>query len=220
VQLTTRLRRARDDDGFTLVEMIVTIAILGVIAAALIGVVFQYLKTTRDTRARLNESTDQQFISTYWQNDVSSLGRRTFNASTGSLDVAQSVFVGSAGPGGCGASAGTVVVAFAWNEFAASAAPANAWVTTPHEVAYVTVPSGDDRLALERVRCRNGVADTPHTVAHSLTAPPIVSCDTASCASTAPLPNRVSLRFTVKDAENLDSPGYTTTVSGDRRQER
>ncbi|WP_435772025.1 type II secretion system protein [Nocardioides sp. SYSU DS0651] len=209
-----RLRRIRSDDGFTLVEMIVTVAILGVISAALFGVVLQYLRTTNDTRARLSESTDQQFISTYWQSDVSSLGRRSLSA--GSFTVSQSVFVGTAGPGGCGDGVGAVVVAFAWDEFpAAVTAPADAWHSEPHEVAYV-LRAGTEGRVLQRVRCRNGVADAPHTVAHHLAGAPVVSCDT-SCTAASP-PNRVSMRFTVRDADNPDSPGYQTTVTADRRQ--
>jgi len=202
------------EDGFTLIELVLSVAILGIVSVALCGVVLQYLQTSVDTSARLNESTDEQFISTYWQNDVSSLGRRSRSAS--SLDVAQSVFVGAAGPGGCGSTAGSVVVAFAWNQFRAGAAnPDEAWSTTPQEVAYVTVPKGG-RLVLERVRCRDGVASAPLAVAHNLTTTPTISCDTSCTASTPP--NRVSMTFTVKDADNARSSGYTTTVSADRRQ--
>ncbi|MET0524089.1 MAG: prepilin-type N-terminal cleavage/methylation domain-containing protein [Nocardioides sp.] len=202
------------EDGFTLIELVISVAILGLVSAALCGVVLQYVQTSVDTSARLNESTDEQFISTYWQNDVSSLGRRS--RGSGSFDVAQSVFVGSAGPGGCGSTAGSIVVAFAWNQFRAGAGdPDEAWSTTPQEVAYVTVPK-DGRLVLERVRCTNGVAAAPLTIAHNLTATPAISCDT-SCTAATP-PNRVSMTFTVKDADNTRSSGYTTTVSADRRQ--
>ena len=211
-----RLRRTRGDDGFTLIEMVMSVAIMGIVSATLIGVVFQYLKTTSDTSARLNESTDQQFISTYWQNDVSSLGRQTFSGSV-PLTAAQSVFVDAAGPDNCGSAVGTVVVAFAWNEFNVNAVdPDNAWNTTPHEVAYVTVPAGS-RLLLKRVRCRNGVTSQPQTVARNLTAKPTIACDTTCGSPTSP-PNRVSMKFIVKDGAHPDSQGYTTTVSADRRQ--
>jgi prepilin-type N-terminal cleavage/methylation domain-containing protein len=212
-----RLRRARGDDGFTLIEMVMTVAIMGIVSAALLGVVLQYAKTTSDTSARLNESTDEQFVSTYWQNDVSSLGRRSLAVATATFSTDQSVFVGSAGPGGCGSATGSVVVAFAWNEFeAGTTAPADPWASTPQRVAYVTVPNGS-RFLLQRVRCKNGVAGAPQTVAHNLTGPPTIACNIPNCGS-ASLPNRVSMTFTVKDAANATSQGYTTTVSADRRQ--
>lgn len=206
----------RDDDGFTLIEMVISVAILGIVSAALLGVVVQYAKTSRDTSARLNESTDEQFVSTYWQNDVSSLGRRSLAVASATFSTDQSVFVGSAPPGGCGGSVGSVVVAFAWNEFdAGTTPPADPWSSKPQRVAYVIVPNGS-RFLLQRVRCKNDVAGSPQTVAHNLTEAPVITCDT-SCISTTP-PNRVSMTFTVRDAANAASPGYTTTVSADRRQ--
>jgi prepilin-type N-terminal cleavage/methylation domain-containing protein len=205
----------RSDDGFTLIEMVVTVAILGIISVALCGVMFQYFKSTTDTSARLNESTDEQFISTYWQNDVSSLGRRSFSSTTNTFVVDQSVFVGAAGPGGCGGSVG-VVVAFGWNEFETDPTAPDPWSIKSQGVAYVTVSNGSGRLTLQRVRCKGGAASAPMTVAHNLTGPPAISCDTTCTAATPP--NRVSMTFTVKDANTAGSPGYTTTVSADRRQ--
>jgi prepilin-type N-terminal cleavage/methylation domain-containing protein len=214
-----RARRGAGEGGFTLIELVISVAILGLVSAALLEVVFQYAKTTVDTSARLTESTDQQFISTYWQDDVSSLGRRTFNAATGTFSTDQSVFAPGPGPGGCGASVGSVAVALAWNEFAVGVAPAaDPWVATPHQVAYVTVPNGS-RYLLQRVRCKNGSqVGLPLTVAHNLTGTPTISCDTACGAVT--LPNRVSMTFTVRDKDHPTSVGYTTTVSADRRQEK
>lgn len=214
----TRRRLERDDDGgFSLIELVMTVAILGIVAAVLLGVVFQYFKVAGTTRARLDESTDQQFISAYWQNDVSSLGRRGFNpGNPDPVPTAQSVYVGTAGPGGCGTSVGTVVVAFAWAEYPVGASvPANAWNSTPQEVAYVRV-GGSVPYALKRVRCRGGVAGNPITVAHNLTATPTITCS-STCTDASP-PNRVSMQFTVRDTSEAASVGYTTTVSADRRQ--
>jgi len=210
------VERLRAEDGFTLIELVISVAILGIVSAALCGVVLQYVKTTVDTSARLDESPEQQFISAYWQNDVSSLGRQTFSGSI-PLNPAQSVFVDAPGPANCGSAVGTVVVAFAWNEFPVNAAdPNSAWGATPQEVAYVTVPSGA-RTLLERVRCRNGVAGQPQTVARNLLGKPTISCNTPCGSPTSP-PGRVSMTFVIKDADHPNSPGYTTTVSADRRQ--
>lgn len=217
-----RLRRSATDQGFTLVEMMITVTILGIIAVALFGVVIQYLKVAGATRARLSESTDQQFISTYWQNDVSSLGRRDFTprSTTDPVPSLQGVYLGHAGPSNCGTTVGTVVVAFAWSEYPVNAgAPDAAWTPTAQEVSYVQVGSGAPYV-LQRVRCKETVAGivegTPLTVAHNLTGTPNVTCDTTCTAATPP--NRVSMEFTVRESSEAGSAGYTTTVSADRRQ--
>ena len=214
-----RLRRARSDEGFTLIEMVITVAILGIVAVAMFGIILQYLKVTGATQTRMSESTDQQFISTYWQNDVSSLGRRAFNPGNADpVPSLQSVYVGSAGPDGCGNSTGSVVVAFTWIDYAVNAAnPANAWTGTSQEVAYVRVGAGAP-YALKRVRCKGGVQSDSVTVAHNLTGSPTITCDTTCTAATTP--NRVSMQFTVRDPSDPRgiNTGYTTTVSADRRQ--
>lgn len=215
----------RDQDGFTLVELLITVAILGVIAIPLCGVVIEYLKTSATTEARLTESVDQQFAAVYWQADASSLGQRAFRSSDATTPAARSVFVGGGSPGGCGNSVagGSVVVAFAWTDFAVDATADHAWDSTPQEVAYVSVPSGT-QFVLQRVRCHNGVAGTPITVARSLTMAPSVVC-TPTCDPTYTsdpaddhLPQTVAMTLMVRDNSAPASVGYTTTLTADRRQ--
>ena len=139
MQLTKRLhRRATADQGFTLIELVVAVATLGIIAVALTGVVIQYLKVSASTETRLRETTDIQFASTYWQRDVSSLGQREFNAALSDpVPANRSVWV-DATDGGCGSSVsgGVPVVTFAWNGYTIGATnPANTWNQTTQRVA-------------------------------------------------------------------------------------
>lgn len=218
-------RTTRNEEGFTLVELLITVAILSVIAIPLAGVVIDYLKTSGVTEARLTESVDQQFAATYWQADASSLGQRSFQDSDSSTPATQSVFVGGGSPGSCGSSiaGGSVVVTFAWTDFAVDAAADHAWDLTPQEAAYVSVPSGT-QFVLQRMRCKDGVAGTPITVARSLIGAPTVAC-TPSCDPTYPsdptddhLPQTVSMTLAVRDTSQPGSTGYTTTLTADRRQ--
>ena len=81
MRLSARLRALhRREDGFTLPELIITVTIIGIIAAGLAGVVISFLKTTTDTQSRLTESHDVQFAAAYWQRDVASIGVRGWDA--------------------------------------------------------------------------------------------------------------------------------------------
>ena len=75
-----RARRA-DEQGFTLVELILSIAILGVISTTIgvVGVVM--FRTLNQTQARLDETRGPRFASVYWIPDVAST--ETVNPSTG-----------------------------------------------------------------------------------------------------------------------------------------
>lgn len=216
-----KLREARkNDDGFTLMEVVMSVAILGIITVALTGVVLQYLAVSRSTQTRLSESTDQQFVSAYWQQDVSSLGRRGFDAANPAdpVPTKQSVWRNAAAPDGCGNSApGDVVVSFAWNEYVVGATdPDNGWDATSQEVAYVANQSGS-QWTLVRVRCDAGAVDQ-HNVAHNLVEKPEVTCvPDPSCGPA--LPRTVSIKLKVQDLSASTSTGYTTTLTAERRQE-
>lgn len=68
----TRASRWHDQQGFTLVELMIAIAITGLIVSAIAGALIVSFATTGVTQARLAESHDVQITSAYLANDVQS----------------------------------------------------------------------------------------------------------------------------------------------------
>src|SRR5688572_6200712 len=63
--------------GFTLIEVIVVVFILGIITVPLSNVVIAFLRNSDATNAQLSESRDAQIVSAYWSQDVASIGTRS-----------------------------------------------------------------------------------------------------------------------------------------------
>lgn len=215
-------RRARPDDGFTLIELVISVAIMGVVAAALTGIVIQHLMVTSSAQTRLNESSDLQFVSTYWQRDVSSIGIRSFAAA--SADPAPSTkSVWTASFQGCGdtITGGQAVVSFAWNRYSGGSLPANAWAASTERVTYVAVPATGvaGNFLIKRVWCGTGSVPTT-TMARNVTSWSVL-CDGGGCGSS--LPRVVTMKLTVQDksdAKNaaVNLTGTEVTFTGERRQ--
>lgn len=202
------------EDGFTLVELVMTVAIVGMIVVPLTGVVLSYLRNTVDTQARLTESHDVQFAAAYWQRDVASIGVRTYDSTTKSFPLVKSVGVPSCGGLPAGA---TVVVTLAWSEYTSSN-PTDVPPTV--KVTYVTRPVG---AAFEMLRVRCGSQPSTVELANSLAAVPVVTCYQADATTTpcggegANVPALVKLPLSVHDAtSNLST--YAATLTGERRQ--
>lgn len=212
MQLSNRIRR---DGGFTLVELLITVVILGVITLPLGNLVIEYFTSTTQTTARLAESHDAQIAAAYFAQDTASAGRRDANQL-----LQPSIWAGtpSGAPYDCGS--GTPVVLFAWDEFDSTDISAGSTVI---EVGYVINTVGSERQ-LQRVYCGGpGTAPVTTVLGHELdpgTAPSVVcllngsvqSCDLGGAST----PTTVKLTLTMKDS--ADSGNYEVTLTGQRRQ--
>lgn len=212
MSVNDRYVRSRDDRGFTLMELMMTVAIMGVVAAALSGIMISYFKTTVDTRSRFTESLDVQFAAAYWQRDVASIGVRTYDAGTKTFPLQQSVNVTP----GCSLPSGTTVVTLAWSEYDPSNLDSTA-VPPLVTVSYVAEPDGSG-YNLVRRRCSGSTVDSTDEVAHSLRSVPTVSCDVACNGAGANVPRLVNLDLAVLDPEGDGSTAFAATLAGERRQ--
>lgn len=199
----------RDERGLTLVEMLVTIAILGIIIVPLANALIGFVRNTDDTTRRLSESHDAQIMVAYFARDVQSVGVRDWSAD--GFPLKQSIFRDAdydSAPYPCGA-AGTprAVVRFAWND------PATTDVV---RVSYVVVAAGTERQ-LHRIRCTaSSTSDT--VLAHNVDGDPILGCPTPAddCSAAPAVPQRVTLTVTI-EASGGQQP-LTVTLAGQRRQ--
>ena len=208
------MRLRRGADGFTLVELLVAIVILGIITVPLSNVVIGYFRNTDATTARLIESHDAQISSAYWAQDVASIGTRS---TTHPYLLNQSVSLGSDGWTDptrfvCGV-AGTPIVRLAWDDFTVD--PETKVVTTTLvQVAYVlTTPT-----ELHRLRCNGSAAVVSDvSLAHYLDKPPAVTCTTPTDCEATTVPTTLTLTLTLTDPTNSNGT-YVVPLTGARRE--
>jgi prepilin-type N-terminal cleavage/methylation domain-containing protein len=205
----------RRDDGVTLVELLVTIAVLTIIIGPLTGALIVYLRNTDDVGRRLSESHDAQISAAYFAQDVQSIGVRDWTKPGFPLKQSIELDVASgAGLNPCG-DAGTpdAVVRFAWDDpQTASGAPQVV------RVAYVVQTVGAERQ-LRRITCA-GSSTTTLVLAHDLDPGPArpveVTCST-TCTAAPAVPLSVTMTVSIKDPTST-GPALAIVLTGQRRQ--
>jgi prepilin-type N-terminal cleavage/methylation domain-containing protein len=212
----------RSDDGFTLVELLIAIVVMGLISLSMANAFISFLSNTDTTTRRLYESHDAQLTAAYFAQDVESVGDRAISTdallqSVERSDTTQFTACAVAGDP-------IPVVGFAWDD------PVSATEATLVRVVYVIRTVGTERQ-LHRLVCL-GTATTPSkdlVLAHNLSpTAPVVTCAkpstppaapvVTSCSGTGSLvPVLVSMVLSIKNPAN-PGPALTITLTGQRAQ--
>jgi prepilin-type N-terminal cleavage/methylation domain-containing protein len=152
-----RLRRKHGDGGFSLIELLVVLAVLPIIVAALSIAIIAMLNLQGSTTNSLADSSDAQTVSAYYEQDVQSASNITTSATTTQC-----------GPG-------TQILGLEWNLNPQTSQYASV-------VSYVEVGTTPN-LSLVRQFCAAGYSATPTSrsyVSHDLPTGPLVPTITPS----------------------------------------
>ncbi|WP_371404335.1 prepilin-type N-terminal cleavage/methylation domain-containing protein [Kribbella sp. NBC_00662] len=207
------MRLRRTEQGFTLVELLITMTLMGVVTVGLADLVVNALHQMSATSDRLDMAQDAQLGATYFARDVAAVGVRDYGAVAvdGSLPFQPSVqldAVDSAGGVVCGPLpvAAVRLLSDYWDT---SVTPA---VRRTAVVAYYVNEAGE----LHRARCL-GPSTTPSSDLRlaSYVKPGSLAVSCSSACDSALLPEGVTLRLVLSKPSTGD---YAVTLSGLRRQ--
>lgn len=206
--MLSRLRR--DQRGFTLVELLIAIVILGIIIVPLANGLIAFFRNSDATTGRLSESHDAQLAAAYFAQDVQSVGVRDWTASPYALKQSVEQNVGATGglyPCGTGT---TAVLRLAWDDpTSASGAPATV------RVAYVIATSAGGEQQLRRIACGTGTTTPTSDVVlvHNLVSATVVCSSQCTAAS---VPKQITLQLVIKNSAT--SASLNVDLIGQRRQ--
>jgi prepilin-type N-terminal cleavage/methylation domain-containing protein len=195
--------RKSSDAGFTLIELVISIGILGVIIVPIVGSMLFGLAESNGIRDRISDSSSAQVLSTYFAPDVQSAGSST----TTGVDLT------GIGTGHCSALAGGTTLRMRLTIPNAGAA---ADTTKEATVLYFTKPVSS-WLTLYRRTCRSNPAlDATSTVVEHLDPAtpfsPTCSPDVATCKKVT-----VTFRAFNPASSSKGYHGETFTFIGTRR---
>jgi prepilin-type N-terminal cleavage/methylation domain-containing protein len=136
----------REDEGFTLVELLLVVAIMGVVMPAVVGVLLIFFRTAFVASVRTDRAFDANLLAAYLQPDL---------ASTRSAPALSGV--------GCNSS---MVLSWSQQNYLPNGpGTANSFVAT---YSVVAAASGDGPYLLRRVLQVDGVTTMTNTISHNL----------------------------------------------------
>ena len=195
-----RALRARlaTNDGFTAVEMVIAMLILGIIIVPLLSSFVLGIGTVAQSNATTNDSADTQNLASFFTNDVASAYRVSTASGCGSDTVLKFEL------GASGSNANPFYVAYGATRD--TAAEANQHITPIFVLTRYTCDS-------------SGVTVASTIMASELTSAPTLACAgliVANCDTASRKPTLVS--FTVTEwGRNQTDTTYSFTISGTRR---
>ena len=195
-QSTRRRLDGEADAGFTLIELVVVVAILPIVVGGIAVALLSIIGLQTQTNSRIGDSNDELYSSTTFNKDVQSAEQIETNSTPA-----------------CGGPAQTQLLGLQW------ALNSNGTYTTV--VSYVTVPhsaaNGTTTTTLLRQICTSGASTTPaqtRTISHDVGSPTL----TFTPNNFVPIPTTawMSTHGLFGVMLNITAPGsnYTYTLSG------
>lgn len=187
------------EEGFTLVELLVAIAILGIISAPLALGIMTGFRFLGHSDERFNDSRSALISAAYFSNDVADANTML-----------------KTDPSACGG--GSALVSFSSSEASDGFGGA-----VNDKVSYVYDATDATNKKLLRKVCANGGSATQSIAAVSLNAAPVITCYNAANAANATCAGATWVKMVITQKANTKSPdipapvAYTYTLEGTRR---
>jgi len=194
----------RSEGGFTLMELLMAVTILGIIISALAGGLIAYMRVSGETADRLGETPQIQVASTYFASDVQSAER-----------VRADEFL-------CGGAAdGRLLVSLNWTD--PHPDPSDDVPVNVSYVSAVVTSTNQEQVEIRRLSCKGNQPDPQRTTLVKSGNPgvtPRIICDEDEL-SRCENPRRVDLVFDLCTArasgECRDDDPIPVTLTGVRR---
>lgn len=193
------MRVSRDEAGFTLIEALMSIMILGVLMGALATAVILYFRTTDQTTQKLSESPGLQLASDYFSSDV---------AANDTALGAQS----------CRLSGQTALVSFRWQDPGTGATTSND--DRNFVVSYVVVAVGTQK-ELQRNQCIGAVgiaADVPASPTSAVHLVRYVDPTTSPTTSSVTGGTKIDMLLCTSDGAKCKDDQVSLSLIGTRRK--